>query len=207
MRAVYDAVAGDYAAAFAAELEAKPFDRRLLDEFAAAIPAGGVICDVGCGAAGHLTRYLADCGVSAVGADVSPVSAATARLRQPQLAFMAADMRALPAPAGALAAIVAFYSVIHLPRAEVPRALAAFRRVLPHGGVLLLAMHGGSGELSDDDWFGRGVPVRVALWSLPALAAAVEAAGFAVVRQLARPPYPAEHPTERLYLWAEVPAG
>ena len=68
----YDVAAEHYAAAFAGELASKPFDRDLLDRFAAALAGGGEVWDVGCGAAGRLTRYLADRGVTASGADISP---------------------------------------------------------------------------------------------------------------------------------------
>jgi SAM-dependent methyltransferase len=202
IRATYDAVARDYAAAFADELAAKPFDRDLLDAFAAA--CGGQMFDVGCGAAGHVTRYLADRGADVTGIDVSPASIEVARARQPALRFEVADMRQLPAGDGALAGLVAFYSVIHLAAEQALVALAEFRRVLRPGGLLLVSMHGGSGEIQSDGWFGRPVSVRAALWSLPELMAAIESAGFVVRRHYARAPYPAEHPTERLYVWAEV---
>ena len=203
IRAAYDVVAKDYAAAFADELAAKPFDRALLTEFAAAC-AGGVL-DVGCGAAGHLTRYLADRGVNVVGIDLSEVSIEQARQCQPALRFEAADMRDLPAADGALAGVVAFYSVIHLPREQVPAALAEFRRVLRPGGGLLIAMHGGTGEIQNEGWFGHsGVVVRASLWSLADLMAATQEAGFVVRRHCDREPYPAEHPTRRLYVWAEA---
>jgi len=64
----YDVAAERYAATFAGELDGKPFDRELLDRYAAALAGRGEVWDVGCGAAGHLTRYLADRGVAASGA-------------------------------------------------------------------------------------------------------------------------------------------
>jgi SAM-dependent methyltransferase len=202
IRATYDAVAVDYADAFADELAAKPFDLALLADFAAAVAACGAVCDAGCGAAGHITRHLVDRGVDAVGVDLSPVSIQVAARREPQLRFVVADMRQLPAADGALAGIVAFYSVIHLRRPEVPSALAEFRRALRPGGALLIAMHAGVGETGSEDWFGRSVQVRASLWSRTELAAAIEAAGFAIRRQHAREPYPAERPAERIYIWA-----
>lgn len=153
LAASYDAVATEYAAAFADELAVKPFDRALLDEFAAAT-RGGPVLDVGCGSAGHVTRYLADQGADVSGTDLSAGCVEVARRRQPDLRFEVADMRELGIPAGSLAGIVAFYSVIHLPRQQVPVALAEFGRVLRPHGVLLLAVHGGTGEISSEEFLG-----------------------------------------------------
>lgn len=92
----YDVAAEHYAATFAGELDGKPFDRDLLDRYAAALAGRGEVWDVGCGAAGHLTRYLADRGVAASGADLSPGSVAVARECQPGLTIRVADMCDLP---------------------------------------------------------------------------------------------------------------
>lgn len=200
--ATYDVAAATYADQFAAELDGKPFDRDLLDRFAAALAGRGPVWDIGCGAAGHVARYLADRGVAVVGADVSPGVVAVARRRQPDLDFQVADMRALPVGDGSLAGIVAFYSVIHLPRAQIPVALAEFGRALAPGGSLLVAMHGGAGEIGSAQAFGHPVEVRVTLVSMAELIAAAEAAGLVADWQQSRDPYPAEHPTPRLYLWA-----
>jgi SAM-dependent methyltransferase len=201
----YDVAAETYAATFAAELDGKPFDRGLLDRYAAALAGRGTVWDVGCGAAGHLTRYLADRGVAVSGADLSPASVAVARRCQPGLTFLVADMCDLPVGDGSLAGIVAFYSVIHLPRPRIPVALAEFRRVLAPGGALLLAMHGGTGEAGSREAFGHPVEVRATLVAPDELAATAAAAGFAVRERHARDPYPGEYPSQRLYLWAEVP--
>jgi itaconate CoA-transferase len=203
----YDVVAADYAAMFAAELAGKPFDRDLLDRFAATVTGRGPVWDVGCGPAGHVTRYLADRGAEMAGVDLSPVVAATAASRQPGLSFQVADMRELPARDASLAGIIAFYSVIHLPRAQIPRALAEFRRVLAPGGSLLLAMHGGAGQAGSAEWLGHQVPVRTTLVSMDELTALADAAGLRVTQWHAREPYPGEFPSRRLYLWATRPAG
>jgi SAM-dependent methyltransferase len=200
----YDVAAEHYAATFAGELDAKPFDRGLLDRYAAALAGRGEVWDVGCGAAGHLTRYLADRGVAAVGADISPGSVAVARRCQPGLTFHVADMCQLPAATGSLAGVVAFYSVIHLPRPRIPVALAEFRRVLGPGGALLAAVHGGTGEIGADAAFGLAVPIRATLVSLDEMTAMAESAGFAVRERHERAPYAGEYPSQRVYLWAEA---
>ena len=201
----YDVAAEHYAATFAGELDGKPFDRDLLDRYAAALAGRGAVWDVGCGAAGHLTRYLADRDVTISGADVSPGSVAVARRCQPGLTFRVADMCALPAADGSLAGIVAFYSVIHLPRPRIPAALAEFRRVLRPGGALLMAMHGGAGETGSDAAFGFPVAVRATLVTLDEITAMAEAAGLTLRERHERAPYPGEYPSQRIYLWAEAP--
>jgi len=200
----YDVAAEYYASTFAGELDGKPFDRDLLDRCAAALAGRGEVWDVGCGAAGHLTRYLADRGVAASGADLSPGSVAVARRCQLGLTFRVADMCDLPAGDGSLAGIVAFYSMIHLPRPRIPVALAEFRRVLMPGGALVAAMHGGTGEIGSDAAFGLPVQVRATLVSPDEIAGMAESAGFTIREQDERAPYPGEYPSQRLYLWAEA---
>jgi SAM-dependent methyltransferase len=210
--AAYDAAAADYAEQFGGELAGKPFDRDLLDRFAAAVAGGGAVWDVGCGAAGHITRYLADRGVAAEGCDLSPGVIEEARRRQPGLSFRVADLRDLPAPDGSLTAIVAFYSVIHLPRREIPAALAGFRRALAPAGSLLIAMHGPSaevaprlnaaGELVAPEAFGHPREVRATLLTMADLTGALQDAGLAIAWSTERDPVPGELPTRRLYAWA-----
>jgi SAM-dependent methyltransferase len=138
------------------------------------------------------------------GADISPGSVVVARRCQPGLTFRVADMCDLPAGDGSLAGIVAFYSMIHLPRPGIPVALAEFRRVLTPGGALLAAMHGGTGEIGSDAAFGFAVQVRATLVSPDEIAGMAESAGFAIREQHDRAPYPGEYPSQRLYLWAEA---
>src|SRR5262249_56436165 len=108
----------------------------------------------------------------------------------PGLTFRAANMSRLPAGAGSLAGIVAFYSIIHLPRPRIPVALAEFRRVLAPGGALLAAMHGGTGETGSDAAFGLPVQVRATLVTLDEIAAMAEVAGLTIRERHERPPYP-----------------
>ena len=45
----YDRVAENYAAEYFDELGRKPFDREVLDEFAASVRSQGLVCEIGCG--------------------------------------------------------------------------------------------------------------------------------------------------------------
>jgi SAM-dependent methyltransferase len=213
--AAYDVAAATYADRFADELAGKPADRDLLGDFARVVAGQGPVWDVGCGAAGHITRFLADQEVTVIGSDLSPGVVAEARRRQPGLDFRVADLRRLPVLDGSLAGILAFYSLIHLPRPQIPVALAEFRRALKPTGVALIAMHcatpffledgpdeGDAGELVETEAFGHPVEVRVTLVTTRELSQMAREAGLTDIGWHEREPYPTEYPTQRVYLWS-----
>lgn len=201
----YQSVAPSYAATFNDELAQKPFDRVLLDRFAASLGSSpssdSPVCDLGCGP-GHIGRYLADLGLPVVGIDLSPAMLEQARRLQPDIVFSTGDMTALDQSDGAFSAIVCFYAVIHLPRAHVPTALAEMHRTLQPGGSLLLSAHGGVGTLHATEMLEHPVSLDATLFSLDELSQLAAAAGFTVVESHEREPYPEELATQRLYLWA-----
>jgi SAM-dependent methyltransferase len=202
--ATYDHVASQYAERFVDELEAKPFDRELLSRFADAVrpTATGAlpVCDLGCGP-GHIGGYLAELGLPVIGIDLSVGMVAEARRRFPALTFSQGDMLRLTLPDASLSGIACFYALIHIPRAQVPLALAGMRRVLAADGALLLAVHGGEGTLHADAMAGQPADLDATLFSLTELSTLVESAGLHVVEAHQRDPYESEHPTPRLYVW------
>jgi SAM-dependent methyltransferase len=201
VRAVYGRVAEPYAAAFFDELDRKPLDRRLLDDLGRRCRRGGTVLDVGCGP-GHTARYLRERGVAVEGLDLSQEMATLAMRRTPGLRVHVGDLSALGVPAQCVAAIVAFYSLIHVPRPAVPDALRELRRVLEPRGALLLAVHAGFGTARADDWFGQGVSVEATLFGADELVSLLRGSGFTVEAVTLRRPYPFEHPTRRLYIRA-----
>src|SRR3989449_8524592 len=136
VRASFDRIAEQYAADFADELTRKPWDVERLRRFGAACPPGPVL-DVGCGAAGHVGRFVADLGTrpdrAVIGVDFSERSVILARRLNPTLSFVAADVRALPVADGVCAGIVAFYSLIY-GGGRAPAAVVAGAGAGPAGG-------------------------------------------------------------------------
>lgn len=210
LQASYDRVAPKYADTFFEELSRKPFDRVLLDRYAGlvrALESGGLsgpIWDLGCGP-GQVGRYLADRGLDVTGLDLSDEMVAIARRLNPTMRFVQGTMLALPVADGTLAGIVAFYSIIHLARGEAVRALREFSRALRPGGLLLLAFHGGEGELFAAEMLGEPVAIHATLYGGEEVAAYAGEAGFIEVEVSARPPYDFEHQTQRVYLLAAKP--
>lgn len=202
----YDAVADQYASRIADELAHKPFDREILDHFAASIRGRGVVGDIGCGP-GHVARYLAGNGVKACGADLSFGMLQIARGLHPDSSFLQGDMRHLPLLDRSWSGIVAFYSLIHLAPAEVPAALREFARVLEPGAPLLLAFHIGDEMVHLDEWWEKPVSVDFHFFRSESMCAWLQSAGFRVDAVQERESYPeaVEHQSRRAYITASAP--
>ncbi len=206
LRASYDRVADMYARQIYDELRHKPFDREQLDQLAATVGSRGLICDLGCGP-GQVARYLADRGVAVVGVDLSEGMLAQARRLNPDLTFVQGDLRALTdVPDAAWAGIAAFYSIIHIPRAQVVEALRELQRVLEPGGWLLLAFHIGDEVLHLSSWWERPVSADFIFFRTDEMTRSLESAGFSLEYALEREPYPeVEHQSRRAYILARKP--
>jgi SAM-dependent methyltransferase len=207
-RTSYDAVADEYASRIAGELQHKPFDRELLDRFADRVRDVGLVADVGCGP-GHVGRYLHDRGVRVVGVDLSSRMIECAQRLNPTMEFQQADMTALPVPNQAWGGIVAFYSLIHVPRDRVVATLREFRRVLQPRGLLLVTFHIGAEVVHLDEWWGHRVSVDFVFFRPEEIERGLTAAGFEVEQTTERDPYPPEieHQSRRGYMLARVAAS
>src|SRR5687768_13505829 len=109
----YDRIAERYAA-WAGETwdggRAK-FGRLLLDR----LPPRAAVLDLGCGTGVPVARELAK-RFTVTGVDISARSIELARKNVPGATFLHADMASITFPPAAFDAVVAFYSIIHLPR-------------------------------------------------------------------------------------------
>jgi hypothetical protein len=207
VRSSYDAVAEAYAAHLVDELEQLPFETWLLDRVVAHA-AGRPVVEVGSGP-GHVTAYLAERGADATGIDLSPGMVAEARRRFPAATFEVGDLRRLgrPATSSGWAAVLAWYSLIHLAASELPDALAALARPLAPGGWLVLALHAGSELRHADEWFGHEIDLDFVLHEPADMVALVEATGLVDTEWYRRGTVTARGETsERLYVVARKPA-
>jgi ubiquinone/menaquinone biosynthesis C-methylase UbiE len=138
IRESYDRLAEEYANHLFNELQNKPFDRNLLERFAAGV--SGQVCDMGCGP-GHMARHLRDAGVTVSGLDLSTQMLGQARQRNPDIRFREGNMLALDLEENTLAGITAFYATVNLPPESWPLVFREMERVLQPNGLLLLAFH------------------------------------------------------------------
>jgi SAM-dependent methyltransferase len=198
----YDAVANQYEATFLDELDGKPQDQAMLRDFIEATT--DPIADLGCGP-GQIGRFVRNHGRAVVGVDISAEMAKLAARRLD--AAVVSDIRKLPFVGASLGGVVAFYSLIHLPRDELDVALSEIHRVLRPGGRLLLSAHEGHGLVEQEEFLGHAVPFVATLFSLEELMTATRRSGLHLTMSRRREPLEAEYQTGRLYIAAERPSS
>ncbi|TDW94067.1 hypothetical protein EV137_1366 [Kribbella pratensis] len=207
VRSAYDAVAATYADELLDELDALPFERWLLDRVIAHAN-GRPVVEVGSGP-GHVTAYLADRDADATGVDLSPEMVAEARRRFPHLRFEVGDLRRLgrPPASSGWAAVLGWYSLIHLAASELPEAISALTRPLDPGGWLVLALHAGDEISHVDELLGHEVNLDYVLHDPAYIVSVVEGAGLIDTEWYLRGPIATRaETTRRLYVIARTPS-
>lgn len=206
VRASYGAVATSYADSLIAELDDLPFERWLLERVAEHAGTDPVV-EVGCGP-GHVTAYLAEAGADATGIDLTPEMVEEARRRYPDGVYEVGDLRTLMRPVNATgwAAVLGWYSLIHLAASELPAALEALVRPMRSDGWLVLALHSGAEVRHHDSWFDHDVDLDFVFHEPADVVRLVTAAGLVDVEWYQRGPMTARgESTDRLYVVARKP--
>ncbi|MCB2115024.1 MAG: class I SAM-dependent methyltransferase [Rhodobacteraceae bacterium] len=139
--AVYDARAGEYEDRFR---QARP-DRHL-QAFIDLLPQGARVLDLGCGPA-NASAFLREAGMIPDPVDASPAMVRLANERHAIGARLATfdDIEDIAAYEG----VWANFSLLHAPRADLPRHLGAIYRALTPGGLLHLGLKTGTGTARD----------------------------------------------------------
>ncbi|MGN9791485.1 class I SAM-dependent methyltransferase [Streptomyces sp. OZ13] len=111
---------------------------------AEALSPGARVLDVGCGTGVPTARRLADAGFEVVGVDLSKEMVRLARANVPEGEFHRLDVADLrpggPADLGRFDAVTAFFSLLMLPREEIPEALRTVHHLLAPGGLFVISM-------------------------------------------------------------------
>jgi 2-polyprenyl-3-methyl-5-hydroxy-6-metoxy-1,4-benzoquinol methylase len=152
----YDLMAEHYLATKDPE---DPLALRALEDL---VPSEAAVLDLGCGAGVPVTRWLADRGFTVTGVDVSAKQLELARTNVPDGIFLKADMTGVVFRPESFDAVVAFHSIIHVPRTEHRTLLENIHRWLKPGGALLATMTVTDYEGREEDWEGWGAPM---VWS------------------------------------------
>jgi SAM-dependent methyltransferase len=177
---------------------------------AGSLPPNSRILDLGCGSGLPSARQLAAAGHRVTGVDQSRVMVELARGNVPEATFHQldlADLRpgapgaALAGGAGAYDGVAAFFSLLMLPRREIPYALRMVAELLVPGGLLALGMVEGDVDDFAIPFLGR--VIRVSGYLRDELRLIVMDAGFDVVEESSHAYAPAStqvSPEEQLFL-------
>jgi len=139
--AVYNARVGEYA-----KLEPSTTPSDTLAVFMAALPAGGHALDLGCGP-GTSSRHMVHAGLTVTAMDASEEMIALAAQIDGVTARQATfdDLTETAVYEG----VWANFSLLHAPRADMPRHLSAVHAALKPGGVFHIAVKAGEGAERD----------------------------------------------------------
>lgn len=152
VEAGYDRMSGAY---LASKDPSDKATREALDDILQRLPEGAAVLDLGCGAGYPVAQRLAQRFV-VTGVDISAEQLKLARERVPIAKFIKADMTELELPQGSFDAVVALYSIIHVPREEHGALLRKIRRWLKPGGIFLATWPITEWEGEEEDWEGWG---------------------------------------------------
>jgi SAM-dependent methyltransferase len=199
----YDAIAERYYAWSDARPSATR--RRWLARALELIPPGADVLELGCGGGVPMTRALA-AGRRVTGVDISARQIELARAAVPEATFIHADMTALDLPPAGFDAVVAFYSLTHVPRTDVPGLLDAVHGWLRPGGLFIASM--GAQDAPDEveeDWL--GAPMFFSHYGAKKNRAIVRHAGLELEEGIVEAEPEDRH--DALFLWvvARRPAG
>ncbi len=187
MNSLADAIIGLYerhARAFDAERGRSLFEKAWLDRFAALLPAGGSVLDIGCGSGEPIARYLIEHGFKLIGIDSSPAMIAMCRDRFPDQTWRGGDMRQLALEQN-FDGLIAWNSFFHLSHEDQRRMFPIFRAHAAVGAGLLFTTGPSHGEA-----IGRhcGEPLYHASLGEAEYRFLLDENGFAVVKQVAEDP-------------------
>ncbi|TQM25185.1 class I SAM-dependent methyltransferase [Microbacterium kyungheense] len=176
--AAYAARAAEYIDLFGTTDAAHEADRALILGWARGVD--GPVLDVGSGP-GHWTDFLVRHGVEAEGIEMVPEFLEHARRRFPAVPFRGGNLPDLGVPDASAAGILSWYSLIHLPPAELEAALTELARVIRPGGGLLVGFFPGERV----EAFPHAV-VTAWFWPVDELGRLLSEAGFRVIATTSR---------------------
>jgi ubiquinone/menaquinone biosynthesis C-methylase UbiE len=189
----YDQVAAQYA-------RLEEGDRwprtRWLEKLLRALPPGSSLLDLGCGS-GDPAGILIAQQHHVTGVDLSREQIKRARRNVPSGTFLHADAAAVQFPDASFDAVVSFYTLEHIPRAEHAALLASIHRWLRSGGLLLLSLEAGEAEGMLGEWL--GVPMFFSCFDPETMVQMIQVAGFEIVETAVETQI--EQGTEIPYLW------
>lgn len=149
-----------------------------LDRLLRMLPDGSDVLELGCGAGEPVARRLSE-RHRVTGVDLSPEQISRARTSVPDADFLIGDMTQLVFEPRSFDAVVAFYSIIHVPRTMHTDLFQRMGSWLRPDGLLLVTMgvEDAPGTV-EEEWL--GVPMYFSHFDAPTNRSIVQRAGFVI---------------------------
>jgi SAM-dependent methyltransferase len=141
------------------------------------VPRGSDVLDLGCGTGFHVTGRLTS-EYRVVGVDLSPRSISIAKTRAPETTFIVGDIASVAFADESFDAVIAFLSLIHVPRELHAEVLTNIASWLRPGGWFIGTMGAESGEGTFGDFL--GVDMYWSSWGAATNVELVRGAGLVV---------------------------
>ncbi|HLH49033.1 MAG TPA: class I SAM-dependent methyltransferase, partial [Roseiarcus sp.] len=122
----------------------------------ARLPPDAKVLDLGCGGGLPVAQSLVEHGFDVTGVDLCPRQIELARQSAPRAKFFVADMTSAQFPAESFDAVVAFYSISHVPRAEQAGLVERIAFWLKPGGLFMASFGKADGEWVEE-WLGTSM--------------------------------------------------
>ena len=149
-----------------------------LDRLLRLLPESSDVLELGCGAGEPVARRLSE-RHRVIGIDLSPEQISRARSTVPDADFLIGDMTQLVFEPRSFDAVVAFYSIIHVPRTMHTDLFQRIASWLRPDGLLMVTMgvEDAPGTV-EEEWL--GVPMYFSHFNAPTNRSIVQRAGFVI---------------------------
>jgi ubiquinone/menaquinone biosynthesis C-methylase UbiE len=151
---------------------------RWLEKVLRDLPPGSSVLDLGCGS-GDPAGILIAQQHRLTGVDLSREQIKRARRNVPSGTFLHADAASVHFPDASFDAVVSFYTLEHVPRAEHASLFGSIHRWLRPGGLLLLSLEEGESEGLVGEWL--GVPMFFSCFDPETMVQMIRVAGFEIL--------------------------
>ena len=129
------------------------YTKRFLDR----LPAAPSVLELGCGPGVTVLNMLVDRGAQVTANDISAKQIEMAKARCPNVKFVAGNMATLTFEAESFHGVLSFYTLFHLPRAQLEDLLAKIYTWIKPGGLFVFNLAGLDEEEIHGEMMGYGM--------------------------------------------------
>jgi len=145
---------GNYAGLFRTSTNLKEIENKFLGRLSTLLTKNARILDLGCGNGIPFDIYLCKKGFQITGIDFALNYIIAARRNVPGATFIKGDFSTTDFGGNPFQAILAFYSIFHIPKEEHRNLFDKIYKSLENGGYILVTLGTFSGDGLEENWAG-----------------------------------------------------